>query len=675
MAAPPGEIGSPLQLLQGDFASTDQEIRLRAIKRARLVAEVMGAEAARDELVPYLTSIVDDDDEVLLAIAEQLGGFVPLVGGAAHASLLLPCLENLASVDETVVREMAVTATCDVLKASQASCAEASAAMYPVGPSVSPQGVAGELRGGVGGKRSTGVERTASYFKVQPHRLTTAIAPCCRCAHSQVKRLVAGDWFTSRVKRLVAGDWFTSRVSACGLFAATYKANIGLTDARAALRAQFEAMSKDDTPMVRRAAAAHLGDFAGVLELDALCGELVPALTSLIGDEQDSVRLLAAEQLIGGGGQDSVRLLAARQSAFMTAAMVTGGRANEAATLVVPLFKKAAEDRSWRVRHSVAKSYPTMAKSLGSAVFTRELVAPLNALLQDIEMEVRAQALKGSDMYVELMTPDTFAVQVMPSVSALVQDVSLGVRAALSDACMALAPRLGQDHTVRSVLPMLQHFLRDESSEVRLHILTKLEALADMMPAIADQLLPLVLELGHDNIWRVRKAVMLSIPMLAEKLGVHYFEDHLLDMYLQAYQDSVSDVRAGASLGLQQLCRVCGSEWVSERLIPKLLELYQASTFYLHRITILCALKTLLGDGTSASQALVAEVVQMMLTGARDPIPNVRFTAARALQDVAPCLEDAALQAQVKPCLTEMAEADVDSDVKYFATQALLTIK
>ena len=54
------------------------------------MAEVMGPEATREELLPFLSSIIDDDDEVLLALAEQLGKFVPLVGGPTHAALLLP---------------------------------------------------------------------------------------------------------------------------------------------------------------------------------------------------------------------------------------------------------------------------------------------------------------------------------------------------------------------------------------------------------------------------------------------------------------------------------------------------------------------------------------------------------------------------------------------------------
>ena len=48
---------------------------------------------------------------------------------------------------------------------------------------------------------------------------------------------------------------------------------------------------------MRRAAAAHIGAFAEVLEGDALVQELLPIFNALAADEQDSVRLLAVEQV------------------------------------------------------------------------------------------------------------------------------------------------------------------------------------------------------------------------------------------------------------------------------------------------------------------------------------------------------------------------------------------
>lgn len=47
---------SPLQLLQDDFESSDQEIRLKALKRIKLVADVLGPEATRSELIPFINS-------------------------------------------------------------------------------------------------------------------------------------------------------------------------------------------------------------------------------------------------------------------------------------------------------------------------------------------------------------------------------------------------------------------------------------------------------------------------------------------------------------------------------------------------------------------------------------------------------------------------------------------
>lgn len=43
-----------------------------------------------------------------MALAEQLGNFTPLVGGPEYVHCLLPPLENLANIEETVVRDKAV---------------------------------------------------------------------------------------------------------------------------------------------------------------------------------------------------------------------------------------------------------------------------------------------------------------------------------------------------------------------------------------------------------------------------------------------------------------------------------------------------------------------------------------------------------------------------------------
>lgn len=43
-------------MLQDDFDSSDQEIRLKALKRVKLVADVLGPEVTRSELIPFINS-------------------------------------------------------------------------------------------------------------------------------------------------------------------------------------------------------------------------------------------------------------------------------------------------------------------------------------------------------------------------------------------------------------------------------------------------------------------------------------------------------------------------------------------------------------------------------------------------------------------------------------------
>ena len=48
---------------------------------------------------------VEDEDEVLVALSEELGGFTEYVGGPQWGHVILSPLENLAAIEEPVVRD------------------------------------------------------------------------------------------------------------------------------------------------------------------------------------------------------------------------------------------------------------------------------------------------------------------------------------------------------------------------------------------------------------------------------------------------------------------------------------------------------------------------------------------------------------------------------------------
>ncbi|PSR91184.1 Serine/threonine-protein like [Actinidia chinensis var. chinensis] len=104
----------PIAVLIDELKNDDIQLRLNSIRRLSTIARALGENRTRRELIPFLSENNDDDDEVLLAMAEELGVFVPYVGGVEHAHVLLPPLETLCTVEETCVRDKAVESLCGI---------------------------------------------------------------------------------------------------------------------------------------------------------------------------------------------------------------------------------------------------------------------------------------------------------------------------------------------------------------------------------------------------------------------------------------------------------------------------------------------------------------------------------------------------------------------------------
>jgi serine/threonine-protein phosphatase 2A regulatory subunit A len=107
--------------------------------------------------------------------------------------------------------------------------------------------------------------------------------------------------FLALFKRLASADWFTARVSAAGLAGALLSAFTNDLPVKHDILNMYKDLSNtDQTPMVRRAAAKHLGSVlthAGWPHRDA-CNWI---LQTLAATEQDSIRMLAIGALGAAG--------------------------------------------------------------------------------------------------------------------------------------------------------------------------------------------------------------------------------------------------------------------------------------------------------------------------------------------------------------------------------------
>ena len=92
-----------LDLLQEEMRTDEIHLKVNAIHRLKTVILSIGAEETSKKLSEYLDGLIkSEDDEVLFAIAEELGKCWEL---NPEKTLFLPLLEKLCNADETVVRE------------------------------------------------------------------------------------------------------------------------------------------------------------------------------------------------------------------------------------------------------------------------------------------------------------------------------------------------------------------------------------------------------------------------------------------------------------------------------------------------------------------------------------------------------------------------------------------
>ncbi len=88
----------PLAVLIEELRNEDVRFRLNSIQKLSTIALALGYEKTRSQLIPFLTDSIYDVEDVMVAIAEKLGDFVPYVGGVQHAPCLINPLESLALV-------------------------------------------------------------------------------------------------------------------------------------------------------------------------------------------------------------------------------------------------------------------------------------------------------------------------------------------------------------------------------------------------------------------------------------------------------------------------------------------------------------------------------------------------------------------------------------------------
>ncbi|KAI0814953.1 ARM repeat-containing protein [Irpex lacteus] len=558
---------APIAILMDELRSEDVQLRLNAIHRISTIALALGPERAREELIPFLQDSVDDEDEVLLALAEELGrNFEEYIGGPEHAHLLLGPLENLSAVEETLVRDKAaesITKVAAVLNQAQveqyyipllqrlsrgewftsrtSACALYAAVYEKVGAPVQD-----ELRRGftqLGSDDTPMVRRAAakwlgSFVKKlsKQHVLSDGLA---------IYRRLQGDDQDS-VRLLTVED----------LIAIAQQ--LTPPEVKDQLLKQIRQSVTDKSWRVRYMAASHFNELAEAVGQDLVRDELIGHYVGLLKDNEAEVRTAAAGQIPGFSKLLDKEVILLK---------------------IVPCVRDLCQDTSQHVRAAVANQIAGLAPLLGKDATIEHLLPLFLHLLKDEFPEVRLNIISKLETVNQVIGIELLSESLLPAIIELAEDKSWRVRQAIIEYIPLLATQLGKPFFDEQLGNLCMSWLGDNVYSIREAATVNLKKLTEVFGVewAKVQIVPKVVGMGQHPTYLFRMTTVQAITTIAPSLTIDIISGDILDTLLQLGQDPIPNIRFNVAKSLEVLAATFGNTPEGKQLIrQKVLPILEA---------------------------------------------------------------------------------------------------
>lgn len=183
------------------------------------------------------------------------------------------------------------------------------------------------------------------------------------------------------------------------------------SDLKEKIYAIFKEMAVDDTPMVRRAAAINLGEFA--LAVRNPLETIVESYKSLLSDQQDAVKI---ESL--------------KNSVILAKLIIENNNQDRILDDIIKPVQTAAEDKkSWRLRFSVAELIGDLTDTIGDTLASEHVGSVIEQLFIDSEPEVRSETIIRFQKVVKIVSSE----KLIEKLIAISEDTSQHVRESLAE--------------------------------------------------------------------------------------------------------------------------------------------------------------------------------------------------------------------------------------------------
>jgi len=582
--------------------------------------------------------LLGDHDPVLLALAQAIGDFVPYVGGANNAPLLLPILESLCSCEESSVRNAAAGSVSKILAflstGSTSSTGSGTAGFEPNFESIVAYWAF---------VRQLSCLDSGEVF--YPRYTMACCLPALYRAVQKCEGMVVPP-MSEPVAKPASEPAEGEDAEKEPLGAENYDTVDAL---KLAIRTQFQALCGDEISIVRTACCVHFMNMTDSVEQDLVPSAMLELLRAALKDDCSPIRVRA----IGHLPAYTSKLKGLGAKAILT-------------TEIVPVVRACVGDDSWRIRRAISLAFGSFAKSFEVAEVTTNLFPLLLQLVHDSEPDVRQAVLPQLVEFLDVVGTNVFLAGFLPVAEHLVDDPVPLVRKLLATLVVDVIAKVqGGSEAAHNLVVRL---LADEDPMIRIRMLKKYHLLVAAVPALCIQLTDVLKAQFTDSNWRVRAQMVTSIPAVIVNLGVPYFEENFLAEFLGMLRDSVDDVRVEAAKTLSKVVPLVGAEFTYDKIFSAVRSMCKAD--FLLRLSMLASLEGIIKADWLCPENFQSECLALVVAATNDRVPNVRLKAAQVLSSACVIVGPDISRDHIRPVLNDL-QGDADRDVAYFATEGM----
>nr|POF15211.1 protein phosphatase pp2a regulatory subunit a [Quercus suber] len=519
----------PIAVLIDELKHDDVLLRLNAIRRLSTIALALES--------------VEDEDEVLTALSDELGGFVEYVGGPDFGHVLLSPLENLATIEEPLVRDKLsqqqveqyfIPLTVRLSKAdwftSKISATGLYNTPYQQATPQSQEGLRQQFSQLVHDEtpmvRRQAANNLAKFVKSMPastvieemiplfqhlaaddqdsvRLLTVEVLIAIAEAVPKEQQSSHGVLLTA-LRSLFEDKSWRVRYMVADRFEKVAKAVDEEVVARDLVPA-FVKLLKDTEAEVRSAIAGQIPGFCQLVDRQTLLNEIMPAIEELVTDSSQHVRAAFGNQISGLapilGKQETTEhllpmFLQMLKDDFPDVRLNIISKLEQVNNVIgiellsqslLPAIVQLAEDKQWRVRLAIIQYVPLLASQLGVKFFDEKLSSLCMSWLGDTVFSIREASTQNLKKLTEVFGVEWASDAIVPKVAQMAEHPNYLYRMTTCFAVSTLAPALSLPVLTHAVIPILGQLVEDPIPNIRFNVAKSYAVLIDIFKRLPDE--------------------------------------------------------------------------------------------------------------------------------------------------------------------------------------------